>query len=435
MWVERRDDGVLVSGFLDTSSSGHADARDTVLIRGPDPYDADMRPHRFGALNACDISGGHRVGVLPVVSPVARSDRHLLGLVLAGHGTLEQDGRLAPLSPGSFVLYSGRRAFQLELAGPHRYFVIDFGQAGACFRQAEAVIANPELPQLASGRILAATLMEIAGLAAQMGPLTRQEMGQHITCMLRTLIREASQREPDAGARAAVLDRVLAYIDQHLGAELSPESIASAQHISVRYLHALFKRQGDTVGHHVRCQRLERIRQDLADHDLAQVPACVIAARWGIPNPSHFSKLFRAQFGVSPRELRQGTRDLLREVTDSLDVVTVRVPHEAAVIVLVVFRPQPGLVQDLRALVDRGVEELPDRRPARRGERDVRLAEAHPGVVLPDPEVRVPPGPVADRLAEVHYPRAAKRREHRVVERRAGSHVRALESKVIDHGA
>jgi hypothetical protein len=176
MRVGDRDDGVLVSGFLDPCSGGHADAFDTVLVRGVQPYRADMRSHCFGALTACDIAGDDQVGVLPVVSPAVRSDRHSPGLLPAGHGTLEQDGRLAPLAPGSFVLYHGRRPFRLALAGPYRYFVLDFGQGGTVFqRQAGPAIANPELPRLASGRILAAALAEIAGQAAQMGPLTRQE--------------------------------------------------------------------------------------------------------------------------------------------------------------------------------------------------------------------------------------------------------------------
>jgi AraC-like DNA-binding protein len=310
MRVEHRADGALVSGFLDIGSIGHADAFDTVLVRGADPYHAEMRPYSFGALTACDISGEHRIGVFPVVPPAGRSDRHTLGLLLTGHGTLEQGGRLAALAPGTIVLYRGRRPFRLELTGPHRYFLIDVGCDGAdALRRAGAAIANPDLPQLASGRILAAALTEIAGLAAQMGPLTRQEMGEHITCMLRTLVHEAGRRGPDAtDARDAVLDGVLTYIDRHLAGDLSPESIATAEHISVRYLHALFQRQDDTVGHYVRRRRMDRIRRDLSDPDLAHLSAYAVAARWGIRNPSHLSKLFRAEYGLSPGQFRQQVR-------------------------------------------------------------------------------------------------------------------------------
>ena len=306
MRVEHRDDGVLVSGFLDTRS----DARDTVLVRGPHPYEAEMRPHCFGALNACDVSGDHQIGVLPLVSPAARNDRRTLGLLLTGHGTLEQEGRKAALAVGDFVLYRGTRPFRLELSGPYRYFMIDLGHGDTGYlRDADLAIVNPELTRFASAIILKATLVEIATVAVRMGPLTRQEMGEHITSMLRTLIHEVNGCAPDVrDASAAVLDRVLNYIDQHLDSELSPGSIASAQHISLRYLHVLFQGQNDTVGHHIRSRRLYRIRRDLTDRDLVHLPAYAIAARWGIPNPSHFSRLFRSEFGLSPCEFRQQIR-------------------------------------------------------------------------------------------------------------------------------
>ncbi len=126
---------------------------------------------------------------------------------------------------------------------------------------------------------------------------------------------------------------------------------------------------------------------------------------------------------------------LLRQVADGLDVVPVRIPHERAVIGRVILRPQPGLVQHLGPRGAGRVEEPPDRGPARRGEGDVRLAKAVSRRLRPDPEVRSRRHPVADRLAEVHDPLAAKRREHRVVEGGAGADVGALDTHVIEHAA
>ena len=125
---------------------------------------------------------------------------------------------------------------------------------------------------------------------------------------------------------------------------------------------------------------------------------------------------------------------LSRQVADSLDVVPVRVAQEGGVVVLVILRPYPRLVQDRDADGARRFAERQDRRTVRRGEGDVGLAETVPCRLRPDPEGRPVRRAVTDRHAEVHDPPPAKRREDRVVERSAGRHVGALDTHVIEHG-
>lgn len=308
MPVERRNDGNLVFGYLDTTSADLSGASDTVLVRAQrddEGYAAEMRPSRFGALNGCDISGDQAIRVMPRPSPEAPRPGHLLGLLVSGRGELEQDGRRAELVPGDFVLYTGARPFRLELGSGHRYFVLslDAGTAGR-LAAAESVTANAELPRSPSGRVLAAVVGELAERAQVFGPLARREMGEHVSAILRTLLREAGG--PTAGgATKEGLERVLAHIDDWLAEDLSPGAIAAAHHISVRHLHALFRESGTTVGDHVRRRRLEAIRRDLVDPALAHLPAYVLAARRGLGEASHFSRVFRAEFGLSPRAVRE----------------------------------------------------------------------------------------------------------------------------------
>jgi 1-acyl-sn-glycerol-3-phosphate acyltransferase len=125
---------------------------------------------------------------------------------------------------------------------------------------------------------------------------------------------------------------------------------------------------------------------------------------------------------------------LFRQVADGLDVVPVRVANEGGVVVLVVLRPYPRLVQDRDAEGAGRFAKCPDRLPVRRGEGDVRLAEAVPCRLRPDPEVRPVRRPVTDRDTEVHDSLSAKRREDRVIERSAGRHVGALDTQVVEHG-
>src|SRR5215467_14775 len=120
-------------------------------------------------------------------------------------------------------------------------------------------------------------------------------------------------------------------------------------------------------------------------------------------------------------------------VTDGLDVVAVGVADEGSVVAGVVLRPHARLVQDLRTAGGGGLEEGVHRRAVRRGEGDVRLAEAVPGGLAADPEIRHGWHAVPDGLAEVQHPPAAERGQDGVVEGGAGRQVSALDRNMIEH--
>ncbi|WP_416442839.1 helix-turn-helix domain-containing protein [Leucobacter sp. HNU] len=55
---------------------------------------------------------------------------------------------------------------------------------------------------------------------------------------------------------------------------------------------------------YIRSQRLEHCRRDLTNPALTDRPVSAIAARWGFIDAAHFSRVFRAHFGSTPREVR-----------------------------------------------------------------------------------------------------------------------------------
>ena len=93
-------------------------------------------------------------------------------------------------------------------------------------------------------------------------------------------------------------------------------------------------------------------------------------------------------------------------MADRFDVVAVGVADEGAVVVLVVLRPDPRLVQDLGAQRRGLPEERVDGGAITGGEGDVRLPEAVARLLPADPEVGVVAHAVTDRLAEVQEERA-----------------------------
>ena len=105
--------------------------------------------------------------------------------------------------------------------------------------------------------------------------------------------------------RAAHLSRIESYVRSRLGdSALDPDAIARACRISTRYLHELFRDANQTLGSWIRDQRLDACREALGDPGRKQTVA-EIAYQWGFGNQAQFSRAFKAQFGVPPREYRE----------------------------------------------------------------------------------------------------------------------------------
>jgi AraC-like DNA-binding protein len=119
-----------------------------------------------------------------------------------------------------------------------------------------------------------------------------------------TVAHVLEQRLGTSNPRMLML-RMLGYIDRHLeDPGLCPQAIASAHHISVRYLHKVFHDHGWTAGSWIRHRRLERCRRDLCEPAMRTLPVRAIAVRWGFGCAEHFSRAFSEQFGMPPAAYR-----------------------------------------------------------------------------------------------------------------------------------
>jgi AraC family transcriptional regulator, positive regulator of tynA and feaB len=101
--------------------------------------------------------------------------------------------------------------------------------------------------------------------------------------------------------------QLTAYIAANLrDPELDVASCASALGVSKRYIHMIFEAMGLQYGRYVLQERLARSRDDLASPIWVSFSIERIAYRNGFNDAAHFSRRFRAAFGTSPRDFRQG---------------------------------------------------------------------------------------------------------------------------------
>lgn len=161
------------------------------------------------------------------------------------------------------------------------------------------------------GTLLSPLLSDLADTASAAQPPVGAMLAWNAVNLLATLATEQLGRDatgtPDA--QSPLVPRILEFIDLHLAdADLSPEVIAKAHHISVRYLHKLFKNEGRTVGQWIRRRRLEECRLDLMLRARGNRTIAAVAGRWGFTSATHFSRVFRAAYGVSPRDWRDTAR-------------------------------------------------------------------------------------------------------------------------------
>lgn len=116
---------------------------------------------------------------------------------------------------------------------------------------------------------------------------------------------DAAALADESGIRAARLHAIKTDVTERLADhDLSVASVAARQHVTPRYVQALFEREGTTLSAFILGQRLVRAHDLLADPRNINRPINVVASEAGFRDRSHFNRLFRQRYGVAPSEIR-----------------------------------------------------------------------------------------------------------------------------------
>lgn len=139
------------------------------------------------------------------------------------------------------------------------------------------------------------------------------ELGRAAVDLVRALVLSAAGAESaDAGAglpAPLLLRQIETYLRANLRrGDLSAEEVAAAHHISVRRLYRLWSDHGLSLRQWIIGERLELARRMLADPRHAERTIGWIARACGFRDASHFTRRFRAAYGVGPSEWRAEAR-------------------------------------------------------------------------------------------------------------------------------
>jgi len=148
--------------------------------------------------------------------------------------------------------------------------------------------------------------------AAAFGPITYEQFRQYRTIEeIEALVYDTLRDYRDMRSRgkpsknAKIIEAAKQFLLTHYNEEVSLEQVARHLFIHPIYFCSLFKKEtGETYNHYLTQIRLDKAFELLRSSDLRVQE---VSAMVGYKSPKHFTRLFKKQFGVLPKDYRDGT--------------------------------------------------------------------------------------------------------------------------------
>lgn len=259
----------------------------------------------FGSIKMIDITGNqHVIERSPSLLRRFEKDSVFLTFLRKGSAFVNRAQSCTMLGEGDVVIYDTNRPYMHGFPAQMRHVIYEI--PGADFRERfprwelnKAVrfdaLLNP-------ARIVSRALREVVETDLQLLETSaqRQSHEERLWAVLETA-HGFSNGKARSAYHTAVRERVRQYIETNLhDPELCPAGVSREMGMSLRQLNRLFEGDVATLTSMIQSRRLQRCHADLARPSHHPKSISEIAFNWGFRNLSHFSRRFRAEFGVSP---------------------------------------------------------------------------------------------------------------------------------------
>ncbi|MFE7418440.1 helix-turn-helix domain-containing protein [Rhodococcus sp. NPDC057529] len=279
------------------------------------PFRGTLHTTSLGKLQFSEVAG-RQVHVRRTPRTIKRSDPGMIkvGLQRAGTGILTQNDRETLLTPGDFAIYDTSFPYDLHFTGDFDMLVLMFPRN--LFRFGTIDLQTMAARRIRSnggvGTLVSPFLRNLHGTAMTNTVTPSQDLEDGVINLLESALHTEMPTSTTTATAPILLTQAKGFIETHLGdIALDTTMVATRHHVSTRHLQKTFEEDGATVAGWIRTRRLEKCRRDLADPALRSVNIAAICARYGLVNSSHFSKLFKETYGMSPRAFRDHSHQLI----------------------------------------------------------------------------------------------------------------------------
>lgn len=273
----------------------------------PEDYRGFIREAKFGNVVMTDI--------LLSEQRIRRGRQHIsqldkecyyLQLIHRGNLSVVQGGETHLSNAARGAIFSAAEQYELHCHGEVRSFYLELPRDDFAQR-----FPHEQIPVTASlnttqglGRIATDFCATLASEGSKLDEAVRAGLGNQLMDMLAftLLTTEGDMPAAEGTVQKARLRSVQQWIEAHLAEpDLILEKVASANGMSLRYLHLLFRHCEMSASEWIWNRRLQLAYDRLARADGTSVTS--VAYDHGFNSSSHFSTMFRRKYGVSPRDI------------------------------------------------------------------------------------------------------------------------------------
>lgn len=291
------------------------------MLKAPVPLALEPHPNSdvIARTRVADLGSVHLLSTKSEGADIIRTPRLardsarpslMVSVVDNGTGTVIRGEHVMTLHPGDIGLYLTDEPYRLAFSpGAVRHTYQIHLEELALSRQFLAdQLPNAIHPDRAPTAAVAAYLRSTARHAPAASAAEQAALHRPTVDLIRLLLTRPLAETPVGrqAAAASLATRIEEHVTSRLSdPELSARSIAASFSISERYVYSILARRGIDLGDLIRTHRLQQAIRMLEDPHVAGIRIAAVAYRCGFSDHAHFSRAFRAHFGITPSEWRR----------------------------------------------------------------------------------------------------------------------------------
>jgi len=276
-----------------------------------DDFEANLR----GGIGFTDVGFSEVISKPQIVNRTdkqisrAGEDDFLISFQIENRCMVRQYGREALLTPGSFALYDSTAPYSLSFPEKFHQFVVQMPRDVLVRHliEPEKYVAVSVDASAGLGMVLKDFIFslasELSSSEVQPSEVLSENLVSLIALSYSSSVVQSGLTESEC-VKDALIRRIKQFIENNLfDPTLNNNRIAESQGISLRYLHKLFQGQEESIHELILHKRLAAA-YELLSADAGSRPTIEsVAYHVGFSGAPHFSRVFKARYGVSPSSI------------------------------------------------------------------------------------------------------------------------------------